>query len=169
MNNKQMFSLATIMFILILGATAIAQPYLDCSNASVIACGETQTNSTPPGKPGAGNVTIWCDNDIFTYEDAWEFVYEFTLEGEYSVTILMTYDHIPFVNDLDMSVRSICDESECLAVSFGVTGIEEINIDLSAGTYYIGLDGYLGRQDGSPHTMNLICEEPVGVDQLGGH
>ncbi len=45
---------------------------------------------------------------------------------------------------------------ECLDVSVGTTGIEEINIDLPAGTYYTGIDGYMGQQDGSPHTMTML-------------
>ena len=150
------------LFVLSFSSIVTAQPFLDCSEASIIACGETQTNSTPPGEPGAGNVSVWCDDDTYSYGDAWEFVYEFTLEDDSFVSIVMTYEHRSEGNDLDMSVRSICDERECLAYSVGVTGFEEINIDLGAGTYYIGIDGWNGYQDGSPHTMTLICE-PVSV------
>lgn len=152
------------MFILTSGSVVTAQPFLDCSEASVIACGESQTNSTPPGMPGAGNVAVYCESDVFTYEDAWEFVYEFTLESPSWVSIVITYTHISGVNDLDTSVRSICDEDECLAVSVDATGTEEINIELPAGTYYTGIDAYMGQQDGSPHTISIICE-PVVADE----
>ena len=163
MNTKQTLLLVSTMCILTFGATAMAQPLLDCSEASVIACGEEQTNQTPPGEPGAGNVTNYCTDLIFTFEDAWEFVYELTLDSDQSVFIVMTYDHVPGVNDLDIGLLGSCDEIDCIEGSFGQTGIEEINVDLPAGTYYIVVDGYQGQQDGSPHTMTIICE-PVAIE-----
>lgn len=151
------------LFILTLGVTAMAQPFLDCNDATWISCNETQTNETAPGEPGAGDVTIWCGYPGMTYEDADEYVYEFTLEEPAFVIIQMKYTHITGVNDLDMSVRSICDESECLAFSNGITGIEFMEVDLQAGTYFIGIDGYHGQQDGSSHVMSLYCD-PVSTE-----
>jgi hypothetical protein len=152
----------TLTMMLCLGFAAVAggQPLLDCSNASVIACDETQINSTPPGKAGAGNVTWYCDGAIpWSYADAWEFVYEFTFAGG-PVRFLMTYDHSG-TNDLDLLVLSLCDEDlGCFDPPLGtggVTGVEEIVTDLPAGTYYIVVDGYNGQQDGSPHTMTIEC------------
>lgn len=158
MNTKLSLILAGIMIIWPYGASSMAQPYLDCSDASIIACGETQTNATAPGGPGAGNVSVWCNYNDYSYADAREFVYEFTLEEKSHVSIVMTYTHIPNVNDLDMSLRSICDEGECLAFSIFTTGTEEMEIELPAGTYYVSVDGFKGRQDGSPHTITINCD-----------
>jgi len=163
MITKKLLLLAAAMCILALGSVAMGQPYLDCSDATVITCGDVLTNQTPPGEPGAGNVTYYCDTYTLNYDNAWEFVYEFTLEASTFVTIVMTYDHVIGVNDLDMGLRNICDENNCLNISLGTTGYEEMNNMLWPGTYIISIDGYNGYQDGSPHTMSLICG-PVAAE-----
>lgn len=127
---------------------------LDCTGASEITCGDSQTNSAGPG---AGNVTTYGCTGL-SYNDAVEFVYELCVGGDGDVNLTMTYTHDGSLNDLDLFLLGSCDESDCIDASLATSGTEVIDAVLTEGTYYVVVDGWGGRQDGSAHSLSVTCD-----------
>jgi hypothetical protein len=133
---------------------------LDCTNASSITCGETQTNAVGPG---LGNVDTYGCTTLL-YDSAMEFVYELCIGGNGGqVDIAMTYNHNSSTNDLDLFLLGSCEESDCIDASLGTTGTETISAVLSPGYYYLVVDGWGGRQDGSAHDIVVNCSAPCAT------
>lgn len=131
---------------------------LDCSGAVSVTCGDSSTNSAGPG---VGNVDNYGCSGLL-YNNAEEFVYELCVGATGVVDLTMTYTHNSTTNDLDLWLLGSCDENDCLLGSTATSGTENINTNLAAGTYYVVVDGWGGRQDGSAHTLTVTCDTPCG-------
>lgn len=130
---------------------------LDCSGASMITCGESQTNTVPAG---SGSVATYGCTTL-SYDGSAEFVYELCVGGSGgAVNLTMTYSHTTGANDLDLFLLSACDESACIDASLATSGTETISANLAAGTYYVVVDGWNGASDSTPHSLSVACDTP---------
>lgn len=141
--NKAIFPLC-ILFVLCLSAgDAMTGPIknapilhrgdLDCSNVLPIAPGETVTGSNV-GAPS--NVSTYPGCIDWGMNDG-EVVYELTVgeDGVYDI------DLRPDGCDLGLVLLSACDEYACIDGS-DVWGDEHVHATLTAGVYYVVVDGY---------------------------
>jgi hypothetical protein len=75
----------------------------------------------------------------------------------------MTYNHTA-TNDLDLFLLGSCEENDCLEASLGTSGNESVSAILPAGTYWVVVDGWSGRCDGTGvHDLAVICDAPCTV------
>lgn len=115
---------------------------LDCSGAIPIACGDVVSgdNTGLTDSVSAYSCVGWN-------EAAGEVIYELVLDGDYSVTGTISN----LSADLDIFFLDACDEAMCVAY-----GNTTFNADVSAGTYYIVVDGYNGAE--SPFDLEVTCD-----------
>ena len=107
---------------------------LNCEGAIPIACGQSLAGTTI----GAANQTSTYNCTTFT-EGGGEAIYVFTLATQQYVTIGINSGS----PDLDMLLLSACDNTACLAGSFGgTTTADAVTMCLNAGTYYGVVDGF---------------------------
>ena len=165
--------LATILFALLLvapAALADAQVKsdpgpveattraLDCAGAEAVTCGDVVVGISD----GPSTVGFYGCSGL-SYEECGESVYELCVASDDDVTINLTYQHDGITNDLDLFLLSDCDEALCLDSSLASTGLETIGpLALTAGTYYVVVDGWNGACDGSAHTLVVTCDAPCG-------
>lgn len=132
---------------------------LDCSDAIPVQC-----NGTLVGVGvGSGSVDSYNCTSL-SYAGGDEIVYEIELKGTASFTIQMEYTHSA-TNDLDLFVVSPCNPNACVGSSGDISGIEIITGTLiPAGVYYVVVDAWNGKQDGTPHTLTVTstdCTVPL--------
>ena len=132
---------------------------LDCTTASYVTCGDTQTNAVGPGP---GSVSLYGCTGL-DYTGAEEFVYELCVGGDGPVTVEMTYAHDGAVNDLDLFLLGSCDPADCIDFDAATSGTEVVSANLTAGTYYVVVDGWKALQDGSPHSLTVTCDTPCSA------
>jgi hypothetical protein len=170
--------LATILFALLLVVPAAsadlqvksdpgpAEPSgraLGCDGAPRITCGEILMGTSD----GPSAVAQYGCSGL-DYSACGESVYELCVGSDDDVTVTMTYQHDGSANDLDLFLLSDCDENLCLDASLGTSGLETIGpLALTAGTYYVVVDGWNALCNGSGHTLSVTCDAPcetVSVD-----
>jgi hypothetical protein len=127
---------------------------LDCADSIEASCDFFTVGSNASG---ASNVTFYnCAPNV--WESGPEVVYELTLSQGAEVMIVMTPDGC----DLDLFLLASCDENDCLQGSFTVF-TEQITRCVSAGTYYIVIDGFNGAI--CPFDITISCTDcPTSVD-----
>lgn len=132
---------------------------LDCTGATNLTCGLTATNADPAM---GGNVTTYSCTTL-NYGQCGEVVYEVCLGGDGTLQVDMTYNHTAD-NDLDLFLLGSCDEADCIDASLGTSGAESVSADLTAGTYYVVVDGWSGNCDGlGEHVVTVTCDSPCIV------
>lgn len=115
---------------------------LDCSGAIPIACGDLVSGDNTGGVSTADVYSC-----ISWDESGPDVVYEFTLATDQIVTVTISN----MTADLDVFLLSACDEASCL--EYGNT---TFTTDcLTAGTYYIVVDGYGGAE--SAYDLEVAC------------
>lgn len=153
-------TIVVLMVVFFVSAIAMASPkekefvapiegtkgLLDCTNAIAIDCGGTYQGTTVGG---AMNVSTY--SCVGWTESGPEMVFELELlpPSVYGVTAGIT----PNGCDLDVFILGSCDESDCLAYGDNAATAS----DLTAGTYYIVVDGYGGAECG--FTLDVTCTE----------
>jgi hypothetical protein len=140
---------------------------LDCTDAQQGTCGDVLLG-TVGNQPG-GPLEYGCTT--LDYDLCDEVVYEFCVGADDDVTITMNYAHSA-TNDLDMFLLGSCDAVDCLDSSTGTSGVETVGGLLTAGTYYVVVDGWTtsgaGRCDNGGHDVTFTCSSPctpVSVEQ----
>jgi len=170
--------LATILFSLLLVAPAaladvqvksdpgpveVSGRAIDCAGATEVTCDDVVAGVSD----GPSVVASYSCTGLL-YDQCGESVYELCVASDDEVTLQMTYEHGNDVNDLDLFLLSDCDENSCLDASLDSSGFESIGpLALTAGTYYVVVDGWNGWCDGSGHTLIVTCDAPcetVAVD-----
>ena len=134
----------------------IAGGALDCTGATSMTCGDVVN-----GVGGAGgNVdnTYGCTG--LSYAGCQEVVYEVCIASTGDLIVDMTYAHDSSTQDLDLFLLGSCNEADCLDSSTGTSGVEQVSAVVAAGTYYVVVDGWGGRCDGSGHTVSVTCDAP---------
>ncbi len=139
------------------GASLILGGLLDCSAAVEMTCGETAVGNLVV--PAAGNVDVYGCSGL-TYESSPEAVYEICVAADGQLTVDMSYTHDSSLNDLDLVLLGSCNEGDCLDMSTQTSGLETVTSAVTAGTYYVVVDGWGGRADGSGHSVAVTCDAP---------
>jgi hypothetical protein len=115
---------------------------LDCSGAIPIACGDLVS-----GDNSGGVSTADVYSCVGWNESGPDVVYELTLATDKIVTATISN----MSADLDVFLLSACDENACL--EYGNTSFT--SECLTAGTYYIVVDGYNGAE--SAYDLEVTC------------
>jgi len=141
-----------------MGEGGFAEGTLDCSSATLLTCGGAGSGANGPG----GTVALYACTGL-DYDLSSEVVYEICLGADGDLTVDMTYAHDGSYNDLDLFVLGSCDPADCLDFDAATSGVETVTIPgAAAGTYYAVVDGWAGRQDGSPHDLSVTCADACG-------
>jgi hypothetical protein len=135
------------------GPGSPSRDLLDCTYAVYAPCGYYEVNNNGNG---AANVTYY--SCVGYAETGPEMVYEVYLDADYTVTIEVNY-YNPGTQDLDLFLMTACDENTCIDYSGSVSGYEVITANLTAGTYYVTVDGYNGSVD--DYDITITCEGAV--------
>jgi hypothetical protein len=129
---------------------------LDCSGATFVTCSYIVPGQVPAGE---GSVTSYGCSGL-EYAGSAEVVYQLCVGAEAEVAIRLEYDHVAGANDLDLFLLGSCDPNDCREASVSVTGIENIETTLAAGTYWLVVDGWNGASNGSGHLLEVDCNAP---------
>ncbi len=135
---------------------------VDCSGATAMTCAETADGHVDA--TGGSVDTYGCTSLL--YDGSTEAVYEICVAADTFLSVDMMYAHSA-ANDLDLFLLGSCDEADCLVSSTGTSGAENVSAAVTAGTYYVVVDGWDGLADGSTHTVSVTCDapcDPVSVD-----
>jgi hypothetical protein len=144
------------------GTPVILGTNLDCAGATPLTCGEVGS-----GANGTGGSVVNYGCTTLSYDGASEVVYEICVAADTFLQVDMNYTHTSGANDLDLFLLGSCSESDCIDYEAGVDGTEHVEANVTAGTYYVVVDGWNGLADGSPHTVSVTCDapcDPVSVD-----
>ncbi|MEZ5065102.1 MAG: hypothetical protein R3B81_10230 [bacterium] len=141
---------------------------LDCAGATAGTCGDVLTGvvgNTPGGPLEYGCTTL--DYDLCA-----ETIYEICVGADDVLSVDMTYNHVSGATDLDLFLLGSCDATDCLDSSTGTSGLENVSANVTAGTYYVVVDGWttggVGRCVDGSHTVTVSCSSPctpVSVDE----
>lgn len=142
------------------GPTGLGEGILDCSGAARITCGEGGS-----GNGGAGGTVANYGCTTLSYDGAVEGVFEVCVGGQGTVSVDMTYTQ-GSSNDLDLFVLGSCDPGDCLGSSLGTSGVENVTLNLAAGTYYAVVDGWNGLSNGSAYNLSVSCQTPCAVPTI---
>lgn len=121
---------------------------LDCAGAVVVACnpnGVVLTGQTTIG--GSDNVTEYCCTPWF--EDGPERVYQITVGNGANISA----DVSATTADLDVFILSACNPAACVAAGDSIANATS----LTAGTYYIVVDGFNAAQGN--YTLTVVCTQ----------
>ncbi|MBI5059402.1 hypothetical protein HZB60_06440 [candidate division KSB1 bacterium] len=135
-------------------ATACSPNFLDCTNATVLACNpnpQTLTNQSTIG--GAMNANLYCCQDW--WESGPEKVYSITIPANGSVNASVSNTG---GQDLDIFLLSACDPGNTVACGDSVLNVAGLN----AGTYYLVVDGFDGAEGGFTLTYTIPCATGLG-------
>lgn len=128
-----------------------------CDTPIPIACGQSLSGTNTDGTDVA--LSYNCFTNVV---DGPEVVYTFTLDQEQDV--LITLDGLS--DDLELLLLDACDRDHCIAKSERTGSSPEVihYDDLSAGEYFIIVDGYIGYE--SSYNLSLDCGDfpPGGFD-----
>jgi hypothetical protein len=128
-----------------------------CGTGQELICGMPRMRAVD----GPGIVAVWC-SALYSFSGAAEAVYWINLPVAANLVVEMGYEHSPS-NDLDLFLLDTCMPDACLSYSTGVSGYEIVSAnELPAGNYFVVVDGYEGRQNGSSHEIIATCS-PIGV------
>ena len=124
---------------------------LGCESPIPIACGETKTGDNANGAYNAN--TYSCFSNLV---DGPEVVYQFVNPVSQNVLITLT----GLQSDLELLVLHPCDRNNCIAYSDRTGNSPEAVFleDLTPGTYFIVVEGYLGSS--STYGLTLQCGAP---------
>lgn len=139
------------------GPTGYGEGNLDCSGAADITCGGQASGAIGPG----GGVDFYGCTGLF-YGGAEEAVYEICTGADGQLAVHMTYTHSGS-SDNDLFVLGSCDPADCLGASLGTSGVEDVVVNVPAGTYFAVVDGWEGLADGTGHTVSVACSTPCGT------
>jgi hypothetical protein len=136
------------------GPIVIQGGLLDCTGAASLTCGDVAT-----GTLGAAVVgTYGCTT--LSYSACGETAYAICVGADDTLTVTMTYAHSA-TNDLDAFLLGSCNEADCLDSATGTTGTEVLGPQaVTAGTYYVVVDGWSARCDNGAHTVSVACSSP---------
>lgn len=143
---------------------------LDCGNAKPIECKQTLFNET--NQNGFNNVSLYCNpsriSDPGTGCTGKEKVYSFLLNSTQNVTISLTNIRDPN-DDMELFLFKDCNEDACLATSTNASGQNEIiNVNLSAGRYFVVVDGWKESEGNYDITVDWnCCSNPIEVYNCG--
>ncbi len=143
---------------------------LDCGNAKPIECKQTLFNETTA--TGVNNVSLYCNpsniSDPGTGCTGKERVYTFLLNSSQTVTLQLT--NIRDGNDdFEMFLFKDCNEDLCLESSTNPKGNNElISANLTAGRYYIVVDGWKDSEGAYDISVDWnCCTNPIEVYNCG--
>ena len=125
-------------------------PY-DCSNATVVTCGNSYPGNNASGGYNYGSYTF---NGQTTAESGPEAVYKFTVAANTSFTLNVS----GLSADLDLFLLSSCNGNNAVVAQSGNDYINSESItrsNLPAGTYYIVIDGWNGAI--SNFVLSIVC------------
>ncbi len=144
---------------------------LDCGNAKPIECKQTLINESTSS--GVNNVSLYCNpsriSDPGTGCTGKERVYTFLLNSNQNVTITLNNIRNQ-ANDFEMFLFRECNEDVCLGSSTNPKGQNEIigPINLSAGRYYIVVDGWKNSEGNYDISVDWnCCSNPLEVFNCG--
>ncbi|MBK9110087.1 MAG: PPC domain-containing protein [Saprospiraceae bacterium] len=143
---------------------------LDCGNAKPIECKQTLFNES--NQNGFNNVSLYCNpskiSDPGTGCTGKEKVYSFLLNSSQNVTISLTNIRDPN-DDFEMFLFKDCNEDVCLASSVNPKGQNEtITMQLSAGRYYIVVDGWKNSEGNYDIAVDWnCCTNPIELYNCG--
>lgn len=143
---------------------------LDCGNAKPIECKQTLFNETT--STGVNNVSLYCNpskiSDPGTGCTGKERVYTFLLNSSQTVTIQLTNIRDPN-DDFEMFLFKDCNEDLCLGSSTNSKGKNElISANLTAGRYYIVVDGWKDSEGAYDISVDWnCCTNPLEVINCG--
>ncbi|MCC6752948.1 MAG: PPC domain-containing protein [Saprospiraceae bacterium] len=143
---------------------------LDCGNAKPIECKQILVNET--NQNGFNNVSLYCNpssiSDPGTGCTAKEKVYSFQINSTQNVTISLSNIRDPN-DDFEMFLFKDCNEDVCLDYSVNPKGQNEtITRQLSAGRYYIVVDGWKNSEGNYDLTVDWnCCSNPVEIYNCG--
>lgn len=133
---------------------------LDCGNAKPIECKQTLFNES--NSSGFNNVSLYCNpsqiSDPGTGCTGKEKVYTFLLNSTQAVTINLTNIRDPN-DDFELFLFKDCNEDVCLDNSVNPKGQNESidNIVLTAGRYYIVVDGWKDSEGNYDISVDWNC------------
>lgn len=124
--------------------------YLDCTDVVPLPCGEVYQGTNANGNDDVSLYT--CGNVLNVENNGPEIVHAFTLTQSGTVVIDLT----GLSANLELFLLSSCDRGACMAFSQNAgTANEQIVRTLSAGTYYVVVDGYNGAI--SDYNLTVSC------------
>ncbi|WP_373548276.1 pre-peptidase C-terminal domain-containing protein [Haliscomenobacter sp.] len=124
-----------------------------CERATALQCDVPVSGST------VGESNNFTSTDYRSCYDDYSFngndkLYKFTLPRSTKVNLRLSR----LSEDIDMFLLSSCNPASCIAYSInGSTNAEIISANLSAGTYYVVVDGYRAGEESS-FLLHLECE-----------
>ena len=137
-----------------------------CNNLSPIACGELLNGQTTIGQANNFTASSYnaCNVQNSSLFNAADKEYEFTLTSDQEVNISM--EILSANTDLDMFLLSSCSPAICYDLSGSNTPFESIQTYLTAGTYYIVVDGFNGAQGNFNIQLSCTCNCGFSVGDL---
>ncbi len=137
-----------------------------CNNLSPISCGELLNGQTTIGQANNFTASSYsaCNVPNSGLFNAADKEYEFTLSSDQEVNISM--EILTANTDLDMFLLSSCSPAICIDLSGSNTPFESIQRYLSAGTYYIVVDGFNGAQGNFNIQLSCSCNCEFSVGNL---
>ena len=139
--------------------SAVLGVALDCTDAQLGTCGDVLLGVV--GNAPGGPIEYGCST--LDYDACTEVVYELCVGADDDVTVTMNYAHTG-TNDLDLFLLGSCDAADCLDSSTGTSGVETVGGALTAGTYYVVVDGWtsggVGNCDDGGHDVSFECSSP---------
>lgn len=127
-----------------------------CSNPVLLSCGNTYSGNNANGNK---NYSVYTYNGSAQYDYTGpEMIHRFTINSAGTVTLTLS----GLSADLDLFLLNACNPSNVIALS-GKSGSqsEQISVGLSAGTYYVIVDGW----SGAVSNYNLALQCPAGEGQ----
>jgi len=138
--------------------SAVLGVALDCTDAQQATCSDVLVGTV--GNVPGGPLEYGCTT--LDYDLCDEAVYELCVGSDDTVMITMNYVQSA-TNDLDLFLLGSCDAADCLDSSTGTSGVETVTAALTAGTYYVVVDGWTsttGRCDDGGHNVAFECSSP---------